>query len=200
MKGFTLLEILTVIFLLMVIISITGIVIKPQIFFQRSRDLKRINDLRSLEIAINTYLTSTSTPVLGPANRGYGESSPTVFISVPYDKEDKRNNFVGGFYIYQVSSADLYKINGSGWLPINFTSMIYLPLNFLPVDPLNSYSAKFFYSYVFRRNPPSFEINANLEYPPFKFGGSEDKVSFDGGNNNYIFEVGSDKNLMSNVY
>lgn len=199
-RGFTLLEILTVLFLLGVIISITAIVVKPQIFFQRTRDLKRINDLRAMEIAIKTYIISTSTPVLGPNNLGVGESYPSVFISVPYDKEDKRNVYVGGFYIYQVSSSNLIKINGQGWLPINFTTMLYLPLNTLPIDPINSYSQKYFYAYVFKRNPPAFEINANLEYPPFTFGGNEDKESTDGGNNPYIFEVGTDKNLMTNVY
>ncbi|GBD34699.1 hypothetical protein HRbin35_00440 [bacterium HR35] len=199
-KGFTLIEMLIVIFLLMTILSLTLIVIKPFSYFQRSRDLKRMSDLKALEIAINTYLNVTSTPVLGPNSRGVGEASSSVFISVPYDKEDVRNSLAGGFYIYQVSSINLNKIDGTGWLPINFSVLIYPPLNSLPIDPINYYSKKYFYSYVFNRASSTYEINANLESAIFKNGGSNDKTSTDGGNNPNIFEVGNDKNLMNSVY
>jgi len=200
MKGFTLLEILTVIFLLMVILGMTALVIKPQTFFQRTRDLKRMSDLQSLELAIKNYLLSTSSPSLGPLGRGVGEATPTVFISVPWNVEDMRATSSGGFYIYQVSSANLFKIDGQGWLPINFASMLFPSLNSLPVDPINSYTRSYFYSYVFRRSDNTFEINANLEYPGFRSGGAEDKEGTDRGNNQNLYEVGTNKSLMNNVY
>ncbi|MER3407089.1 MAG: hypothetical protein C4278_01540 [Patescibacteria group bacterium] len=197
-KGFTLLEILSVLVILMIVLGITGIIIKPHLIFQRTRDLKRISDLNALEIAIKTYISATNTPILGPDDEGYGETNQKIFISVPFDKEDKRNLNVSGFSIYQVSSTNLLKIDGNGWLPINFSVLVYPPIHSLPIDPLNSYNLKYFYSYVFKRASSTFEINANLEYERFKRGGSEDKTSFDGGDNPDIFEVGTEKTLIPN--
>jgi len=197
-KGFTLLEILTVIFLLMVILGITIITINPYAYFQRARDFKRINDLKALEIAINTYINAASTPVLAPSGRNIGETNQGIFISVPFDKEDKRSISVGGFYIVQASSTNYLKINGNGWLPINFSSLPYPPLTSLPIDPINSYSRKYFYSYVASTSQRIFEINANLESSIFKSGGGDDYTSTDLGDNPNIFEVGNRKNLMPN--
>lgn len=199
-KGFTLLEILAVIFLLMVILGLTIITINPYVYFQRTRDFKRINDLRALEVAINTYINVTSTPILAPWGRNVGETNQSIFISVPFDREDKRGR-IGDFYIYQASSTNYLKIDGQGWLPINFSSLPYPPLTSLPIDPINSYSRKYFYSYVATTSQKAFEINANLESSIFKFGGGSDYTSTDLGDNPNIFEVGNRKNLMPiNLY
>jgi type II secretory pathway pseudopilin PulG len=197
-KGFTLLEILAVIFLLMVILGLTIITINPYAYFQRARDFKRINDLKALEVAINTYINVTSTPILAPPGRNVGETNQSIFISVPFDKEDRRSTVISGFYIYQASSTNYLKIDGNGWLPVNFSSLPYPPLTSLPIDPINSYSRKYFYSYVATTSQKAFEINANLESSIFKAGGGSDYTSTDGGDNANIFEVGNRKNLMPN--
>lgn len=201
-KGFTLIEILIVLSLILIIFSTTSQIFKPLDYLKKSRDIKRISDLKSLEIAINTYLLSTSSPNLGPSNKAVDEINPTIFISVPFEKEDIRNQTLiwnsKTYYFSQSSSTDYLKNNGLGWIPINLTNMIYQPLFSYPVDPINSYNNKFFYSYIFKKSDSTFEINANLEYQNYKFNGIEDKTSSDTGDNLYILEAGNNKTLMPN--
>lgn len=201
-KGFTLVEILIVLSIILVLFALTLQVFKPSVYFQKTRDIKRISDIKELEMALKTYLLATSSPSLGPFNKGVDESSPTIFVSVPYENEDIRNKtlFWNGrvYYFNQVSTSTVFKNDSSGWIPVNFSSLIYPPLFSLPVDPVNSFNKKLFYSYVFKRSDSAFEINANLEFSDYKFSGKSDQVSVDGGDNNNILEVGNNKNLMPN--
>jgi len=201
-KGFTLIELLIVVSLILILFALTSQVFKPASYLRKTRDIKRIGDLKALDTALKVYLTATTTPNLGPANKGVDESNPTIFISVPFDKEDVRSQTLvwnsKTYYFSQASSSEIYKNDGNGWLPVNLNSLVYPPLFAYPVDPINSYNKKFFYSYVFNRASSTFEINAKLEFEGYKFGGSEDKVSTDGGDNQNIYEVGNNLNLMPN--
>ncbi len=201
-RGFTLIEILVVIAMILILFSITTQIFKPTVYLTKARDSKRIADLKALEIALNTYLNVTSSPNLGPINKGVDETSPTIFISIPFDKEDLRNQtLVWGsktYYFSQASSTEFFKNNGQGWLPVNLSALPYQPLFAYPYDPINSYQNKLFYSYVFKRASSTFEINANLEYEGYKYQGNEDKTSIDGGDNQNILEIGNDKTLMPN--
>lgn len=201
-KGFTLIEILVVLVMILALFAITTQIFKPTLYLKKIRDNKRIADLKSIEIALKTYLNTTSFSNLGPTNKGTDEASSTIFISVPFDKENIRNLTIIWdskiYYFSQVSSSDIFKNNGQGWIPVNISSLTYPPLFAYPYDPINSYQNKFFYSYVFKRASSTFEINANLEYEGFKNAGNEDKTSTDGGDNNNILEVGTDKTLMPN--
>ncbi len=194
--GFTLIEILVVLSMILILFSITAQIFKPTVYFQRTRDNKRIGDLKSLEIALRTYLLATTTPILGPVNQGVEEASSTIFISIPWDKEDLRNRTIvwnnKTYYFSQVSSTEVFKNNGRGWLPVNLSVLPYPPLFALPGDPLNSFNMKYFYSYVFKRASSTFEINANLET---QFYQSE---TTDNGDNANVLEVGNDKSLMPN--
>ncbi len=200
--GFTLLEILIVVVMILILFSITAQIFKPLTYLKKTRDVKRIADLKALEIALNTYLTVTSSPNLGPTNKGIDEASSTIFISIPFDKEDIRNQTLvwnaKTYYFSQASSTEFFKNDGQGWLPVNISLLPYQPLFAYPYDPINSYQNKLFYSYVFKRASSTFEINANLEYENFKYQGNEDKVSTDGGDNQNILEMGNDKSLMPN--
>jgi len=200
--GFTLIEILIVIFMILILFSVTAQIFKPSAYLRKTRDIKRLADLQALDVALKTYLTATTSPNLGPANKGVDETSPTIFISVPFDKEDVRNLTISSgtktYYFSQASSSEYFKNNGQGWLPVNLSVLPYPPLFAYPVDPINSYNKKFFYSYVFKRASSTYEINANLEYENYKKGGLEDKTSNDAGDNPNILEIGTDKTLMPN--
>jgi prepilin-type N-terminal cleavage/methylation domain-containing protein len=200
--GFTLIEILIVISIILILFSVTAQIFKPAAYLRKTRDIKRLADLQALDVALKTYLTATTSPNLGPANKGVDETSPTIFISVPFDKEDKRSQTIvwnaKTYYFSQASSSEYFKNNGQGWLPVNLNVLPYPPLFAYPVDPINSYNKKFFYSYVFKRASSTYEINANLEYENYKKGGLEDKTSNDAGDNLNIFEIGNDKTLMPN--
>lgn len=201
-KGFTLIEILIALSIIVSLLAITIPIFKPLDYLKRTRDIQRLSDLQAIEIAINTLLSSVSLPSLGPVNKGIDEIEPTIFISIPFDKEDLRNQTLNWndktYYFSQASSTEFFKNNGQGWLPVNISLLPHIPLFNYPHDPINSYQNKLFYSYVFKKSSSTFEINANLEYEAFRYQGNLDKTSNDRGDNNYILEMGTDKNLMPN--
>ncbi|MEM1973891.1 MAG: type II secretion system protein [Thermoplasmata archaeon] len=203
-SGFTLIEILIV---LTAIISLLGLFfyfLNPIELFKRNRDFQRINDLKNLELAINAYLlTNPYADLDGNYNStGYDEAFPSIFVSIPYDKEPIPSTTITDangktWNIIQNSSSTLLReINGLGWIPINFTELKTSPITYLPIDPINSYSSGFFYTYAFSRGTKEFELNANLEYSENKYGGKQDKTSKDGGSDNEIYEAGTNKCLM----
>jgi prepilin-type N-terminal cleavage/methylation domain-containing protein len=200
--GFTLIELLVVLSMILVLFALASQAFKPAAYLRKTRDIKRIADLKAIDMALKVYLTATTTPSLGPANKGVDQASSTIFISVPFDKEDIRNQTLPWnsktYYFSQVSSTEGYKNNGNGWLPVNLSLLPSQPLFAYPVDPINSYGKKLFYSYVFNQANLDFEVNAKLEFEGYKLNGPEDKVSTDGGNNQDIYEVGNNLNLMPN--
>lgn len=201
-KGFTLFEILLVLLIIFLIFSITLQIFNFSEYFKKSRDLKRISDMQILNNTFNLYLNLIENPSLGPLNTSINEATPTIFISIPFDKEDIRNLTISSgsqtFYFSQVSSTEYFKNNGEGWLPVNFTILPNVPLSILPVDPINSYSQKLFYSYIFKRSSSTYEINTKLESKNYNYLGKEDKTSTDDGDNIYLLEIGNDKTLMPN--
>jgi prepilin-type N-terminal cleavage/methylation domain-containing protein len=203
-KGFTYIELLISIALIAFIISLIVVAFNPASYFSRSRDLKRLKDLQTLANALTIYFAYSFNPDPdGPelSKRGMNQEYPTIFISVPYDIEEVFDNCFDPFsnqyvQIYQVSKNNLQRINGTGWVPVNFTEVSAIPISELPIDPINSFSSGYFYAYAFKVKPFKFEITAALEYKRFRFGGPDDRVSTDGGNDPRRFEVGSDLNVI----
>jgi len=202
-KGFTYTEIIIVLLLLTVITSIILVVIRVQTYFARARDLKRINDLESLANVLRIYSQSTSTPDLdGPYldYRGIDEIWATIFISVPIELETYPSSSCiyenRSYAIFQADKNNYLKIDGHGWLPVDFTNLTSLPFSSLPVDPINSYSKGYYYLYTFRKKPLQFELSAALESKDFRQGGREDKTSTDNGNDANRFEIGTNLNLI----
>lgn len=195
-RGFTLIEILTVLGSLAIIGGILFTVFKSTDIFKCSRDSQRIGDLNKLSTLVIHYLNNYPNADLdgGFELTGIDEASSSIYISVPSDKENIPTSTIINNKVWQiktVNSDSSKKLDGNGWLPINFKVLGQLPINELPIDPLNSYSEKKFYGYVFNRKIRGFEINANLECNRFKLNGADDKVSNDGGDDPNIFEVGS---------
>jgi len=203
-QGLTYIELLVVLGLIPVIIGIISGVLKVQDYFKTSRDLQRLQDLNLLNSALNFYFqNATSVDPDGPnlSGRGIDESIPTIFVSVPSEKDKffescfyYPNNKT--YYIYQTNKNDYQKIDGFGWVPINFTEINYPGLSFLPVDPINTLRSGLYYLYAFQRNPPQYEISAGFESAEFQKGGSADRVSNDGGDDENRLELGTNLNIV----
>ena len=162
-SGFTLLELLIVIGILAILATGIVVILNPAEILKQSRDVKRITELNSLDKALEIYSFN------GGMNFG---STSTVYISIP-DTSLNCNNVSSTLPVLPVNwnyncvtSDNLRKVNGNGWVPVDFTSTNIPPLTVLPVDPLNNSDS--YYSYTVG----SWKIIANLESQKYK-----DKIS-----------------------
>ncbi|MEI7765084.1 MAG: hypothetical protein WCI93_00695, partial [bacterium] len=111
--------------------------------------------------------------------------------------------FTTGGGIQQVAKSSLGKVDGNGWLPIDFSSLSGgSPISALPIDPVNTISSlsaptntDLVYRYICSEKDQSFEIDATLE--SIAYTSTDNKMSKDGGNNDSYYEVGTGLKLFS---
>ncbi len=178
-KGFTLIELLIVIGILVVLATVVVLILNPAQIFKEARDAKRVNDLTSLNNAIR---------VAASLNLDEDVAEDIVYISLPDD-----NPACGSYVLpniapltYQcVPEADLRSINGTGWVPIDFTGLstagVSLPV--LPIDPINTADSGFYYTY----QKGSYKITGIFESQKY-----QDLAFQDGGIDDDVYEIGSD--------
>jgi len=127
--SFTLVELLIVIAILAILASAIVIVINPGEILANSRDSVRIRDLSNLNRAINLLRVQCPDCSLGDSN--------TIYVSIP-DTDPACANLglppLPHPWIYScVTSLNSRNINGTGWMPVNFTaSPMSSPLSSLP--------------------------------------------------------------------
>jgi hypothetical protein len=170
------------------------LVLNPAELLKQSRDATRMSDLGSINQALSV-LESQGITTFGSAN--------TVYISIPdpsLSGSATSNCSSMGLptlpsgYSYQcVSSDNLRKVDGTGWIPAAFSSASALSFTSLPVDPINSTSTGQYYTYV---TGGSWDLSASFESSKYKLGGGSDKASTDGGSYPDLYEVGSNKKLL----
>jgi len=185
--SFTLIELLIVIAILAVLMSVIIITINPSEMLKRTRDTRRISDLKTLNNAIQYFQSSLPDASLGSLN--------TVYVSIPDTSATCANLGLPSLpsgWSYKCSTPDNYrKVDGTGWIPINFKQLdIGAPISALPIDPLNQTSTGNYYTYVVGG---SWELTAKVESSKYKKGGEADK---DGGKSSLVYEIGSDLNLL----
>lgn len=201
-KGFTYIELLVVLGVLSLLLGIFISVLKAKPYFTKARDLQRLKDLYSLNAILTFYFqNATSVDPDGPylSLRGIEEATPTIFVSIPIESFQFPATYTTNsktYYYYQSNKADYQKLNGYGWIPINFLEVSFSALPTLPVDPINEASSSLYYLYSFRRIPFGYEVEGAFETSEFKKGGKNDKVSTDGGDDNNRFELGTDLSLI----
>ncbi len=207
-QSFTLIELLIVIGILAILMSITVITLNPAEMLKKTRDTHRISDLATISKIISLYQVSNPDTSLGIYK--------TVYVSLPAvntNCSDLNLPALPSGYSYKCSSLENYrKINGTGWLPINFTNLdIGAPISSLPVDPTNQYNkdlnAKndFFYTYTVSADGHDYEINTKLESNNFGFtdrdgyplrDAAKDNTPINDGGDNGLYEKGSNLTLM----
>jgi hypothetical protein len=80
-------------------------------------------------------------------------STSSVSVSIPDSSATCANlglpTLPSGYTYRCVTSANVKKVDGAGWVPVNFTQISSgSPLGTLPVDPVNSTSTGTYYTYV----------------------------------------------------
>ncbi len=178
--GFTLLELLIVIGILAILATVTFVVLNPAELLKQTRDSRRVQDLSTLNKAVELVHISNTNLSLG--------SSSIVYVSLADTSSNCSNlslpSLPIGWSYKCVTQTNLRKVDGQGWIPINFASSSFgSPLAILPIDPINNASSSLYYTYV---TGGSWELTALLE--------SSDRHTAainDGGTSVGVFEIGT---------
>ncbi|MBI4094802.1 MAG: hypothetical protein HY435_01255 [Candidatus Liptonbacteria bacterium] len=144
-------ELLVAIGVAAILSAVAIFALQPAALLQESRDAKRLSELSDLNRAVGLFIADRSTASVGAAH--------TIYISVPDSSitppETKSDCGALGLvpptgWAYECKHPDDYrKVNGEGWMPINFESMSTgSPFATLPVDPRNDAAAGHYYAYV----------------------------------------------------
>lgn len=188
-SGFTLIELLVVIAIIAILAVVVVLTLNPAELLKQSRDSNRLSDITTLANAINIYGAQQG----GSSGYFMGNAS-SVYVSIPdptlSGSQTSTCNSLNlpplpAGYSYQCSSPQSYRnINGSGWIPINFTSVPSdPPLSNLPIDPINTSSTSLYYTYTTKAD--QYEVTSIFEsqkYIPLMAndGGAYDGVYQDG--------------------
>ena len=214
-QGFTLLELLIVIAIIAILSVILVLVLDPSETLKKSRDSQRMSDLSTIKTALGLYSTSVSAPLMGGANNTACKGDTTndasyiagdkIFYSIS-SSTPITDTTLEGAAAYptwsQVASSTLSATDGTGWLPVNLSSLPSgSPISNLPIDPVNTISnlatvanTDLVYRYVCSEKTLKYEIDARLESAAFTV--DDNKMAKDGGNNAEYYEVGTDLKLL----
>ncbi|HVN26494.1 MAG TPA: prepilin-type N-terminal cleavage/methylation domain-containing protein [Candidatus Paceibacterota bacterium] len=176
-RGFTIIELLISIAIVVVIAVVVIFVLSPSTYVAQSQDARRLSDLGALNNAISLYQpagvsgTIYTSLIDFTATSSAGTNCSGVFgaMSAPY---------------HCAASSSAQNIDGTGWIPINFTSKANPPISVLPLDPVNTSSSGDYYIYV--SNDKTFEVATKLVSSK-----NSSLPSNDGGGSSTLYEVGS---------
>jgi prepilin-type N-terminal cleavage/methylation domain-containing protein len=195
--SFTLIELLIVIAIIAVLATVVILALNPAQLLAQARDSNRVSDLATMNQALTLYNEDVGS--------GMGSSS-VVYVSVPDPAATSSagtdcaslglasSSLPTGWAWHCAASSTYRKVNGTGWLPVDFTKVSSgSPLGSLPVDPVNTTSTGLYYAYVVNGDP--WEMTAEMESQKYGMGGSHDVVSKDGGQYPDLYEVGTDLSL-----
>jgi prepilin-type N-terminal cleavage/methylation domain-containing protein len=199
-KAFTLIELLIVIAIIAILSIVVVLALNPAELLRQSRDQNRLSDLDTLTHALSLYQTDQSV-ISGPGSLG---SSTLVYVSIPDpNASTSAGSNCGSLGLpalpagsaYHCAGPNFYrKTDGTGWLPLNFSSITTgSPLGSLPIDPQNASSSRLYYTYV--TNGSKYEVTAGMESSKYKLGGSNDVITNDGGILASVYEKGSQLGL-----
>lgn len=190
-KGFTLIELLTVIGILAVLVVAVVIIINPTERARAARDAKRVEDLNSIQSAIELAMTQDSSLSLGDPNVVYtsllASNSDCFDLNLPTLP-------TGMSYRCVTSEGNLRKTDGSGWLPVNLSNIGAIGnIPPLPLDPVNLATKKLYYLYV-------------LQGALYKLQGLVESMKYldiarrDGGRSSIAIEKGSNVTLSTGSF
>lgn len=202
-KGFTLVELLIVITILVILGVVVVVLIDPAEILAQSRDAQRISDLATIKGATQLVLaagvpSTTECDTVQPMTNMAKIWTSTVTAG-------------GSGYSFVSATSTRSLVNGTGWIKIDYTTPATgRALTSLPVDPTNQYAvagtAGLYYRWgcTYIGGKYEYEVDAALESAKYKPGCSvtncDDKGLTDGGNsgttsiptgNNNRYEVGN---------
>lgn len=144
--GFTLPEVLLAIGIIATLSTIAVVSLNPSEALKESRDTKRIADVSSINAVLSKILYSQS-------RTNTSLASSTIYVSLPDDTSTACASLnlpplQSPWAYHCVPSQNVYNIDGTGWIPLNFKTAGVTDLPILPLDPINSSSSCSYYSFI----------------------------------------------------
>jgi prepilin-type N-terminal cleavage/methylation domain-containing protein len=183
-SSFTLIELIIVLAIISILVTILIATIKPIEIFKKTRDSKRIADLKNIEKTID--LLYSTYPNFNELNYA---STNIVYISLK-DDSPTCSSYISQLpslppgYQYRCS-ANPQNIDGTGWIPIPFNNFDIINLANLPIDPINK--PPYYYTFVVGG---SYAVYAQLEDP------KNQASKNDQDNYPHLYSVGTNKRLI----
>jgi prepilin-type N-terminal cleavage/methylation domain-containing protein len=178
--AFTIVELLVVIVVIGILASVT--IVAYNGISGKAKDTTKVSNVKALDKAIGIAYTLGQS--LGSPN--------TIYLSLP-DNNANCSSYTNlptiatGWSYSCVSSANLTKVDGTGWVPINLSGR----LSSLPIDDTNNGNS--YLSYV--TNGEQYQFTVPMSQPDNQYGGSNDLTSTDGGIDPTKYEIGTNLNL-----
>ncbi len=189
--SFTILELVIVIGVLGILGAVALVILNPVELFSQARDSNRVTEIQNINKAIQLYQILVGTSI-GSGNIVYistPDSSPTCAnLTLP--------SLPSGWSYQCKTVTDYRKIDGTGWIPVNFSSInAGSPFSALPVDPSNVAAKGLYYIYINGGVLESWELVTLLQSDKYlqKYAG------VDNGSDASKFETGTDLTLWSKV-
>lgn len=182
-KGFTLVELLIVIGILSILTSMVVIVLNPDQLIKQSRDSKRFVDLQILNKAFSMNQSVGGVTLA---------TSGVIYVSIPSSSSTCAGEnlpVIPGWTYHCVDLAHYRNIDGTGWIPVDFTqvqSSLGALFASLPIDPVNTTVNGLYYTYVVG----SWALSAGIESEKYQA-----QANADGGYSPNRYEVGNDMSL-----
>jgi prepilin-type N-terminal cleavage/methylation domain-containing protein len=182
--AFTLIELLVVIAIIAILAVVVVLTLNPAELLRQSRDANRASDMSTLNSAINLYTTDqtgASGFSLGSANVTY-ISIPDPTATTTAGTDCSGIGFPSGGSFHCAASSTYRNVNGTGWIPINFTKISSgAPIGSLPMDPINQSSSGLYYSY--QTNGNTFRLVADPESQKYAVSAGVNPTMFVQGSN-----------------
>ena len=149
-SSFTLIELLVVVAIIAILSVFVILTINPAELLKQGRDSQRVSDIATINSALNLYQVDQVTGSLGTASTTYISIPDNTATSTAGDQcQGLSLPALPSGWTYHCAASSTYRnTDGTGWIPVNFTSISYgSPLGSLPTDPINS-SSTAYYTYT----------------------------------------------------
>jgi prepilin-type N-terminal cleavage/methylation domain-containing protein len=181
-SAFTLIELLVVIAIIAILSVVVVLVLNPAEILRKSRDSNRLSDLSTLNTALNVYAEDTGGSMGLSSTTYVSVPDPTATSTAGTDCSGIGSPFTGGGSFHCAASSTFRKVNGTGWIPINFAKASFgSPLGSLPIDPINTTSSNEYYSY--QTDGTTYKMTADPESQAYTAQAGTNPALFTSGNN-----------------